>query len=90
MAAKKGVPNPNAGRPKGAKNAISPDIKLLARKYANEAIETVFNVMKKSKIESNRIAAAQILMDRGFGKPTQQMGVDPDQPTGKFTISWEK
>lgn len=90
MTTPKGGARPGAGRKAGGSNSVAPDIKQLARKYAHEAIETVYNVMKKSKIEGNRVAAAQILMDRGFGKPTQAMGVDPDTPTGKFTISWEK
>ena len=86
----KGGKQPGAGRPAGAKNANSPDIKILARKYANTCIEQLAKIAVRSKTESNRLAAIHQLLDRGFGKPTQQMSVDPDMPTGKITVSWEK
>lgn len=78
------------GRKAGTPNANTPDVKALARKYTHASIETLAKIMLRSKNEVNRSIAAEKLLDRGWGKPTQALGVDPDQPTGKFTISWEK
>lgn len=83
---KKGVTK--GGRKAGVPNNIPPDIKHLARKYAVESIETVYRVMKRSKFEQNRVAAAQILMDRGFGKPTQAIAGDPEMPV-QITVKWQ-
>lgn len=87
MGTSKGGARPGAGRKAGGTNSVPPDIKQLARRYAGESIQTVYNVMKKSKLEGNRIAAAQILMDRGFGKPSQALTGDPDMPV-ELRISW--
>lgn len=77
------------GRKAGTPNAATDDIKILTRKYANECVETLINIVRKSRFEGNKIAAINQILDRGFGKPTQSMGIDPEAP-GKITISWEK
>ena len=87
MATKMGGARKGAGRPKQTQE--QQDIKHLARKYAAEAIDTVYRVMKNSKMEGNRVAAAQIIMDRGFGKPTQAISGDPELPVS-IEISWKK
>ena len=88
MATKRGGARPGAGRKAGGTNSVTPDIKQMTRRYADEAVQAVYNIMKKSKFESNRFAAAKELMDRGFGKPTQAIGSDPDMPT-ELRISWQ-
>lgn len=47
------------------------EIKSLARSYANLAIRTLGGLAKDAKSEKARIAASQILLDRGYGKPKQ-------------------
>lgn len=89
MATAKGGARPGAGRKAGGTNSVTPDIKAMTRRYANDAVQTVFKIMKSSKFEGNRFAAAKELMDRGFGKPTNVQGGDPDMPT-HMTISWEE
>lgn len=89
MAAKKGVPNPNAGRPKGSTNKVQPNVKVLASAQTTQALKTLTNIMLRSKNESNRIAAATQLLDRAHGKPTQAIGTEDNNPL-PIKITWEK
>lgn len=75
MPAKKGVPNPNAGRKKGSVtvNTTSPDIKVLTRKHAGMCVEQLIRIAQKSKSEFNRLSAISQILDRGFGRPSQQV-----------------
>lgn len=58
------VNNPR-GRPK-----IGPSAKVLARNYTKEAIETLAQIMRNKKAkDKDRIAAADSILDRAWGKP---------------------
>jgi hypothetical protein len=67
----KGVSGNPAGRPK-----VEGKIRELARKHAPRAIRTLVKLMR-SKNERVAVAAAQALLDRGFGRPFQAVG-NPD------------
>ena len=47
-------------------------IRTLARKYTEEAIETLADVMRRGK-PKDRAYAASALLDRGWGKPAQSV-----------------
>lgn len=74
----KGVSGNPGGRPK-----VLGDVQELARQKSPEAIETLSNIMRDEKAApAARVAAANALLDRGFGKPTQPISqslakVDP-------------
>ena len=55
--------NPNGRRPGGTL------LTQLAREHTAEAIETLVKVMRTSRSERVRCAAAVALLDRGWGKP---------------------
>ena len=58
--------NPS-GRPK--ENA---EVKALARQYTQQAIDTLGTIMLNPDAKgSERVAAAQALLDRAYGKPAQ-------------------
>jgi hypothetical protein len=59
--------NPN-GRPKEAFH-----VRALARVHTEEAITTLVTIMRSSKQDRARVQAAQALLDRGWGKPIQEM-----------------
>lgn len=67
--------NPS-GRPK--ENA---EIKALAKSYGKDAIEKMAALLE-SDDEKVRLAAAQALLDRGYGKPAQAIigGDEDDAP----------
>ena len=60
------------GRPSGAVNKATPELKLnlseLVRKHTNDALDTLVEVMKSGRSDSARIAAATAILDRGYGK----------------------
>lgn len=61
------------GRPKGSKNGgVKLDIKVLAKQLAPEAIETLANIMRDKTVPAAaRVAAANSIIDRGYGKALQ-------------------
>lgn len=72
-------PNPKAGpgRPKGAQNKITKEIKEIARSHGVAAVKALANIMNsKKEMSGARIAAAKELLDRGFGKSPQPVDGD--------------
>jgi HEAT repeat protein len=74
----KGVSGNPGGRPR-----VLGDVQELARQKSREAITTLANIMHDEKAPpAARVAAANALLDRGYGKPTQPISqtlakVDP-------------
>ena len=64
---------PGAGRPPGSPNKSTREqtknISELARSYTQEALETLVDVARNGRSDASRVAAANALLDRGFGKP---------------------
>lgn len=58
------------GRPMGALNKATRDIREAAREYTDDALKTLARLMKSGKTEQARVAAAKELLDRGYGKST--------------------
>ena len=79
---RKGVSGNPGGRPK-----VLGDVQQLARQKSPEAINTLSNIMHDEKAPpAARVAAANALLDRGYGKPTQPISqtvakVDPSTIT---------
>lgn len=58
----------NAGRP-----LIAAEVKKLARSYGADAIEKLRELMETGVDERTQKAAADSLLDRGYGRPVQQI-----------------
>ena len=51
----------------------------MARQYTEHAIQTLAQIMLDDSAKgSERVAAANALLDRGYGKPAQVVGGDPE------------
>ena len=66
-----------AGRPAGSINKSSPAqterLSELAKTYTEEALETLVDVARNGRTDSARVAAANAILDRAYGKcPTTQ------------------
>lgn len=48
-------------------------MRLAARKYTSDALETLAQIMRGGESEAARVAAAKELLDRGHGKSAQPM-----------------
>ena len=73
-----------SGRPAGAVNKATSELKLnlseLAREYTNNALDTLVEVMQSSQSDSARIAAATAILDRGYGRPTKTTSLEVNAP----------
>ena len=63
------------GRQKGSKNILNVDVRYRAQSYAEEAVDMLYNLMKTSKQDVVRKAAATEILDRAYGRPA------PMEPT---------
>ena len=59
------------GRPKGALNRSTLEVREAARAYTAEAIKTLASIMRHGTTEAAQIMAAKELLDRGYGRPAQ-------------------
>ena len=79
-----------AGRPVGAVNKVTSELKFnlseLARQHTNDALDTLVDVMKSGQSDSARIAAATAILDRGYGKPSI---TQVDNSTGHVITAFE-
>ncbi len=61
------------GRPKGALNKSTKDIKALASKHGPDAIKKLVAIMDRGESDAVQVNAAKELLDRGYGKPAQAL-----------------
>jgi chemotaxis receptor (MCP) glutamine deamidase CheD len=61
-----------SGNPSGRRHKHIGDLSREARKYAKLALDVVVEICKKGA-ERNRLAAAALLLDRGYGRPVQAL-----------------
>jgi len=62
-----------SGNPSGRPRVIC-ELRDLARQHTRKAIQTLVTVMQSGESDSARVAAANALLDRGFGKPNRPTG----------------
>jgi hypothetical protein len=59
------------GRKVGTPNKATAEIRAAAQRYTAEALGVLRDVMRKGASEQARVAAANSILDRGWGKPSQ-------------------
>ncbi len=59
------------GRPKGALNRSTLEVREAARAYTAEALAKLAAIMRHGTTEAAQILAAKELLDRGYGRPAQ-------------------
>lgn len=63
-----------AGRPKGAPNKATADVREVAQEYSQEALTTLAQIMRSSEHPAAaRVSAANAILDRAHGKPKQAL-----------------
>jgi hypothetical protein len=65
-----------SGNP-GGREKRDIDIEKLARSHAPEAIATLVNALRHPRL---CVQAASVLLDRGYGRPKQNISGDADKP----------
>jgi hypothetical protein len=71
----KGVSGNPGGRPK-----LELSIRELAQQHSMEALETLVHVMRTGR-RSEQVVAANAILDRAYGKPTQSVEMSGDRTT---------
>lgn len=71
-------PAAGKGRPKGALNKVTADIKALAQEHAATAVKELARIATGAANEATRVAAIKELLDRGYGKAHANLTVDGD------------
>lgn len=66
------------GRVKGVPNKATRTLKELAREYTPQALKTLAQIMVASESDAARVAAANAILDRGYGKPSTVLTGDED------------
>jgi hypothetical protein len=73
----RGGKRPGAGRPKGKQNrsteAMKATLEDLARRHTPVAINALVTIAERGESEAARVSAATAILDRGYGRPKQQI-----------------
>lgn len=69
-----------SGRKAGTPNKSTADVRAAAQLHGLEALKTLIHLMRNAEEDSVRRACANDILDRGFGKPRQQ--VEASGPDG--------
>lgn len=65
------------------------EIRSLARAHTEKAVKVLVGIMSQPKAPAAaRVSAAQVLLDRGWGKAAQIMAGDEEGGPVKLEISW--
>lgn len=65
------------------------EIKSLARSHTETALRTLAGIMEQTDAPpAARVAAANSLLDRGWGKPVQAISNDEEVPF-KLVVEWK-
>jgi hypothetical protein len=81
----KGFMPGQSGNPGGRPKEVG-HVRALAKKYTEEAIRTLAELMRTGKPDRARVAAAEALLDRAYGKPTQPLAGDESLPALKIIL----
>lgn len=66
-----------AGRPKGALNKATLDVREAAQSFTEEALSTLAGIMRsEAQPAAARVSAAKEILDRGHGKSLQTIQAD--------------
>ena len=68
-----------SGNPGGRPGGVA-QVRELARRYTGKAVERLVKEMNDGDTSHARIAAANSVLDRGWGKPTQPLAGEADEP----------
>jgi hypothetical protein len=74
--------NPRGRRPQSHR------VRTLARRYTQQAVETLAREMDTATRSADRIAAASELLNRGWGRPAQQMRAEVESKSVVVHLPW--
>ncbi len=82
---KKGAGGNPTGRPKRTPEEL--DLIAACKAKTPQALDTIVEIMANGESEKNRLAAAQSIIERAYGKPVQPTD---NKHSGGITFTWEE
>lgn len=76
---RRGGVRPGAGRPPGMPNKLTRPLRELAAVHSEDCIAVLVELRDHAEAEQVRLAAANSLLDRGHGRPRQELDVNQNQ-----------
>jgi hypothetical protein len=76
----RGGRRPGAGRPLGSPNKLTRPLKELAALHTEDCIAVLVQLRDHAEAEQVRLAAANALLDRGHGRPRQEIEWNDEGP----------
>ena len=77
-----------AGNRNGGRRRLPEELKAAFREAAPEALETLVTIMRDDTARhADRIRCAEIILDRGYGKPAQAIEIDTGEDAGLGVIT---
>ena len=68
-------------------SAIPADVRSLARSYTRQAIRVITDIMNDKTVPAMaRVAAAKLLLDRGWGRPSETHHIDVNGETSLLKV----
>ena len=77
----RGGRRPGAGRPLGAISRLTRPLRELAALHSADCIAVLVELRDHAEAEQVRLAAANALLDRGHGRPRQEIDVHDERVT---------
>lgn len=74
------------GRPKGAVNKATLELRTAAQKYTEEALNILIGIARNGENEGARVSAVKEILDRGWGKSPQAIEAGPELT--KMILAW--
>lgn len=79
------------GRKAGTPNKATAEIKALAQSYAEDALQTLADMMLDAQQPGKtRVTAATALLDRGYGKPAQALTGEDGAALFPAEVVWRR
>jgi hypothetical protein len=75
----RGGRRPGAGRPLGSPNRLTQPLKQLAAMHSADCIAVLVELRDHAEAEQVRLQAANALLDRGHGRPRQEIDLSDDK-----------
>lgn len=83
-----GGKRPGAGRPPGSVNKLSRPLKEAAALHTEDCLAVLIQLRDHAESEQVRLAAAMALLDRGHGKPRQELDLNKSEGVTVIIDRW--
>ena len=76
----------NAGRPPGSRNKKDLELEAHARLHAKYAIDVAVGILMSAEASNaDKLKAANLILERGHGKPKEQVTVTHERPVSEWS-----